>query len=70
LEAVNVILQRLKADYLDVLLLHRPDALVESENVVEAFDKLQQSVKVPHFRVSNQKPMQIHLLQKIVNSRK
>lgn len=64
LEAVNGILKRLKTDYLDVLLLHRPDALVEPENVAEAFDKLQQSGKVRHFGVSNQKPMQIQLLQK------
>ena len=66
LEAVDGILKRLKTDYLDVLLLHRPDALVEPEEVAAAFDKLQSSGKVRHFGVSNQKPMQIQLLQKYV----
>src|SRR5579875_2582810 len=64
LEAVNGSLRRLKTDYLDVLLLHRPDALVEPEEVAEAFDELHASGKVRHFGVSNQNPMQIQLLQK------
>lgn len=64
LESVDGILKRLKTDYLDVLLLHRPDALVEPEEVAEAFDKLQQEGKVRNFGVSNQNPMQIQLLQK------
>lgn len=63
LEAVDGSLKRLKTDYLDVLLLHRPDALVEPEEVAEAFDILQSSGKVRHFGVSNEKPMQIELLQ-------
>ena len=66
LEAADDILKRLKTDYLDVLLLHRPDALVEPEEVAEAFDLLHTSGKVRHFGVSNQKPMQIMLLQKFV----
>lgn len=66
LEAVDGSLKRLKTDYLDVLLLHRPDALVEPEEVAEAFDKLQSSGKVRNFGVSNQNPMQIKLLQKYV----
>lgn len=66
LEAVDGSLKRLKTDYLDMLLLHRPDALVEPEEVAEAFDKLQQSGKVRNFGVSNQKPMQFQLLQKYV----
>ncbi|KUO97311.1 aldo/keto reductase [Ferroacidibacillus organovorans] len=66
LEAVNGSLKRLKTDYLDVLLLHRPDALVEPEEVAEAFDQLERSGKVRHFGVSNQKPMQIELLKKHV----
>ncbi len=66
LEAVDGSLNRLKTEYLDVLLLHRPDALVEPEEVAEAFDILQQSGKVRNFGVSNQKPMQIQLLQKFV----
>ncbi len=64
LEAVDGSLKRLKTDYLDVLLLHRPDALVEPEEVAEAFDRLYETGKVHHFGVSNQKPMQIQLLQK------
>lgn len=66
LTSVDGILKRLKTDYLDVLLLHRPDALVEPEEVAAAFDELEQSGKVRHFGVSNQKPMQIKLLQKYV----
>ncbi|NLV36366.1 MAG: aldo/keto reductase family oxidoreductase [Clostridiaceae bacterium] len=66
LEAVDGSLRRLKTDYLDVLLLHRPDALVEPEEVAEAFDILQSSGKVRNFGVSNQNPMQIQLLRKFV----
>ncbi|WP_435922970.1 aldo/keto reductase [Paenibacillus sp. DYY-L-2] len=66
LASVDGILKRLKTDYLDVLLLHRPDALVEPEEVAEAFDQLEQSGKVRHFGVSNQNPMQIQLLKKYV----
>ncbi|MFO7637048.1 MAG: aldo/keto reductase [Clostridia bacterium] len=66
LKAVDGSLKRLKTDYLDVLLLHRPDALVEPDEVAMAFDILQVSGKVRHFGVSNQNPMQIKLLQKHV----
>lgn len=66
LASVDGILKRLKTDYLDVLLLHRPDALVEPEEVAEAFDQLKQAGKVRHFGVSNQNPMQIQLLKKYV----
>jgi len=66
LNAVDGSLKRLNTDYLDVLLLHRPDALVEPEEVAEAFDTLQKSGKVRNFGVSNQKPMQIELLKKYV----
>lgn len=66
LAAVNGSLERLRTDYLDVLLLHRPDALVEPEEVAEAFTILQESGKVRHFGVSNQNPMQIELLKKYV----
>ncbi|MDR0840103.1 MAG: aldo/keto reductase [Christensenellaceae bacterium] len=66
LRAVEGSLRRLKTDYLDVLLLHRPDLLVEPEEVAEAFDALQHSGKVRHFGVSNQNPMQMQLLQKFV----
>lgn len=66
LNSVDGILQRLRTDYLDVLLLHRPDTLVEPEEVAEAFDLLESSGKVRHFGVSNQNPMQIQLLKKAV----
>lgn len=66
LSSVDKILQRLRTDYLDVLLLHRPDALVEPEEVAEAFDQLESAGKVRHFGVSNQNPNQIALLKKFV----
>lgn len=66
LESVDGILKRLQIDYLDSLLLHRPDALVEPEEVAEAFELLHQQGKVRHFGVSNHKPSQIALLQKYV----
>ncbi len=69
LEAVDGSLQRLRTDYLDVLLLHRPDALVEPEEVAEAFTSLQNSGKVKNFGVSNQNPMQIELLTKFVKQK-
>jgi predicted oxidoreductase len=67
LEAADGSLKRLRTDYLDVLLLHRPDALVEPEEVAEAFTILQDSGKVKHFGVSNQNPMQIELLNAGIN---
>lgn len=66
LESVNGSLKRLKTDYLDILLLHRPDTLVEPDEVAEAFNILESSGKVRHFGVSNQNPMQIQLLKKSV----
>lgn len=57
-------LNRLKTDYVDILLLHRPDTLMEPEEVAEAFTELEQSGKVRYFGVSNQNPYQIELLQK------
>lgn len=62
-------LQRLKTDYIDVLALHRPDTLVEPEEVAAAFDELEKSGKVRYFGVSNQKPMQIELLKKSVKQK-
>jgi predicted oxidoreductase len=64
LASTDGILKRLKTDYLDVLLLHRPDALVEPEEVASAFDALHNAGKVRNFGVSNQNPYQIQLLQK------
>ena len=69
LEAVDGSLKRLRTDYLDVLLLHRPDALVEPEEVAEAFTILETSGKVKYFGVSNQNPMQIELLSKFVKQK-
>ncbi|MBO0431670.1 aldo/keto reductase [Enterococcus sp. DIV0660C] len=59
-------LKRLKMDYVDALLLHRPDTLVEPDEVAAAFDELEKAGKVRYFGVSNQKPMQIELLKKSV----
>lgn len=64
LNSVDGILKRLDTDYLDVLLLHRPDALVEPEEVSEAFDTLYNQGKVKAFGVSNQNSMQMELLKK------
>lgn len=69
LGAVDGSLKRLQTDYIDVLLLHRPDALVEPEEVAEAFTKLHSSGKVRYFGVSNQNPMQIELLSKYVEQK-
>ena len=66
LEAVDGILKRLQTDYLDILLLHRPDALVEPEEVAAAFDILSESGKVRNFGVSNYTPGQIELLKTCV----
>lgn len=66
LRSVDEILKRLQTEYLDVLLIHRPDALVEPEEVAEAFEKLYTNGKVRYFGVSNHNPMQIELLKKYV----
>ena len=63
LKSVDGILSRLDTDYIDILLLHRPDALMEPQEIGEAFDILKKSGKVKNFGVSNMKPMQIELLQ-------
>ena len=67
LEAVDGSLKRLRTDYLDVLLLHRPDTLMEPEEVAEAFDELKSSGKVLHFGVSNENPYQMELLSKYLH---
>lgn len=64
LNAVDGILRRLGIDYLDALLLHRPDALMDPVEVAEAFATLKAAGKVNHFGVSNQNPYQMALLQK------
>ncbi|MDO4322555.1 MAG: aldo/keto reductase [Lachnospiraceae bacterium] len=66
IKAVDQMLQRLHTEYLDVFLIHRPDALMEPEEVAEAFDALQTAGKVRWFGVSNHKPMQIELLSSYI----
>ena len=66
IDSVEKSLKQLNVDYLDLLLLHRPDALVEPEEVAAAFDQLAVQGKVRQFGVSNHKPLQIELLKKTV----
>jgi predicted oxidoreductase len=66
IEAVDGSLRALDTDYIDILLLHRPDALVEPEEVAKAFDELHAAGKVRAFGVSNHTPAQIELLKKYV----
>ena len=66
LNSVDGILKRLDVEYIDVLLLHRPDALMDPVEVAEAFSKLKAAGKVNHFGVSNQNSMQMQLLQKFM----
>ena len=66
INSVEGSLRRLKTDYIDILLLHRPDALMEPEEVAEAFETLSSSGKVRNFGVSNHNPGQIKLLQKYI----
>ena len=61
--SVDGSLKRLGTDYIDVLLLHRPDALMEPEEIARAFSYLKETGKVRHFGVSNQTPCQMQLLQ-------
>lgn len=66
LASVDDSLRRLRVEYLDTLLLHRPDVLFDPEEVAEAFDVLATSGKVRYFGVSNLVPMQTELLKKYV----
>ena len=66
ISAVEGSLRRLGTDYVDVLLLHRPDTLMEPEEVAEAFNELEAAGKVRAFGVSNHAPMQIELLKTAV----
>lgn len=66
LDSVDGILQRLQCDYLDMLLLHRPDTLIEPQEVAEAFARLVEQGKVRSFGVSNYGPLQLALLQKFL----
>ncbi len=64
LNSVDGILRRLNTDYIDILLLHRPDYLFRAEEVARTFETLQKAGKVRHFGVSNFRPSQLSLLQK------
>jgi predicted oxidoreductase len=66
-ESVEGSLKRLHTDYLDILLLHRPDPLVEPEEVAQAFDRLHRTGKVRKFGVSNHSPAQIELLRAFID---
>lgn len=66
LQSVDDSLRRLNIEYLDALLLHRPDVLYDPEDVADAFNILEHAGKVRHFGVSNLVPMQIELLKKYV----
>jgi predicted oxidoreductase len=66
LSSVDKSLAALNTEYLDILLLHRPDALVEPDEVAAAFDSLQSSGKVRNFGVSNETPGQVELLKRSV----
>lgn len=65
--SVEKSLKRLHTDYIDVLLLHRPDALMEPEEVARAFDYLKSQGMVRHFGVSNQNPYQMELLSRALS---
>jgi predicted oxidoreductase len=65
-ESVDGSLEALGTDRIDVLLLHRPDALVEPDEVARAFDELERAGKVRSFGVSNHTPAQIELLKRSV----
>ncbi|WP_056946829.1 aldo/keto reductase [Secundilactobacillus odoratitofui] len=69
IEAVDGILERMQIDYLDFFLLHRPDALMEPDEIAAAFDQLQASGKVRHFGLSNCNPMQVELIQSAISQR-
>lgn len=66
LTSVDESLSRMKIDYLDALLLHRPDLIFEPEEVAEAFDILAKNGKVRYFGVSNVPPMELELLKRYV----
>ena len=65
--AVEDSLRRLRTDHLDILLLHRPDALMDPAEVAEAFDELHKAGKIRYFGVSNQNASQMRLLAKYMH---
>jgi predicted oxidoreductase len=69
LQSVDGMLKRLNTEYLDMLLIHRPDSLMEPEEIASAFDVLESSGKVRKFGISNQNSMQIELISKYVKQK-
>ena len=69
LNSVDQILSRMQVDYLDAVLLHRPDPLMDLEGIERAFDILQANGKVRFFGVSNFNPQQFAMVQDAVNQR-
>lgn len=69
IESVENSLKRLKTEYIDFLLLHRPDALMEPDEVARAFEKLENDGKVKYFGVSNHNPYQIALLNNYLDNK-
>lgn len=69
IESVDGILERMGLDYLDSFLLHRPDPLMEEDEVADALDTLQRQGKVRHFGVSNFNPEQVEMVQSWVGQR-
>jgi len=69
LDSVDGILERMGLDYLDAFLLHRPDPLMETEEIADAFNTLQRSGKVRHFGVSNFNVQQYQLVQEAVDQK-
>ena len=67
LESVDNSLKRMKTEYVDALLLHRPDALMQPEEIAEAFEILHRTGKVRRFGVSNFNPMMIERLKRMAN---
>lgn len=64
LNSVTKSLKNFKTDYIDILLLHRPDTLMEPKEIAEAFNELYEAKKVKYFGVSNMNPYQMQLIQK------
>lgn len=69
MKSVDGSLKRLRTDYVDFLLLHRPDTLMEEDEVCRAFEDLEKSGKVRCFGVSNQNAMQLELMNKYCGGR-
>lgn len=67
--SVDAELARLETDYLDVFLLHRPDVLMQPEEIAAAFNELSQQGKVKQFGVSNMNPWQVELIQSVVDQK-